>query len=49
MTVMAHQIFGAIGFTKESDLNPYFQYAKAAETTFGDENFHKEAVAAEMG
>ncbi len=49
MTVMAHQIFGAIGFTKESDLYPYFRYAKASETTFGDENFHKEVVAAEMG
>jgi alkylation response protein AidB-like acyl-CoA dehydrogenase len=49
MTVMAQQIHGAIGFTKECDLYLYFRYAKASEVTFGDEDFHKEVVAAEMG
>lgn len=48
MTVTAHQIYGAIGFTKECDLYLYFRYAKASEITFGDENFHKEIVAADM-
>jgi alkylation response protein AidB-like acyl-CoA dehydrogenase len=48
MTVTAHQIHGAIGFTKECDLYLYFRYAKASEITFGDENFHKEVVAKEM-
>jgi len=26
----------------------YFRYAKAAEVTFGDTNFHREVVASEM-
>jgi alkylation response protein AidB-like acyl-CoA dehydrogenase len=48
MTVIAHQIHGAIAFTKDYDLYLYYRYAKAGETTFGDENFHKEVVAREM-
>ncbi len=45
ITKMAHQIHGAIGFTKEQDLYLYFRYAKVGEITFGDANFHKEVVA----
>ena len=48
ITTMAHQIHGAIGFTKDQNLYLYFRYAKAAEITFGDANFHKEVVAREM-
>lgn len=48
ITTMAHQIHGGIGFTKDQDLYLYFRYAKAAEITFGDANFHKEVVAKEM-
>lgn len=48
MTMTAHQIYGAFGFTKECDLHLYFRYAKAGEIIFGDENFHKEVVAKEM-
>jgi alkylation response protein AidB-like acyl-CoA dehydrogenase len=48
ITTMAHQIHGGLGFTKDQDLYLYFRYAKAAEVTFGDTNFHKEAVAREM-
>jgi alkylation response protein AidB-like acyl-CoA dehydrogenase len=48
ITTMAHQIYGGLGFTKDQDLYLYFRYAKAAEATFGDANFHKEAVAREM-
>ncbi|MDI6762344.1 MAG: acyl-CoA dehydrogenase family protein [Thermodesulfobacteriota bacterium] len=44
----AHQIYGAIGFTKDQDLYLYFRFAKAGEITFGDTNFHKEVVAREM-
>jgi alkylation response protein AidB-like acyl-CoA dehydrogenase len=48
MTKIAHQIHGAIGFTKEQDLYLYFRYAKTCEVTFGDTNFHKEVVAKEI-
>ena len=48
ITVTAHQIHGAIAFTKDYDLHLYYRYAKAGEITFGDENFHKEVVAREM-
>jgi alkylation response protein AidB-like acyl-CoA dehydrogenase len=49
MTAMAHQIHGAIGFTKDQNLYLYFRYAKAGEVTFGDADFYKEVVAREMG
>lgn len=48
ITTKAHQIYGAIGFTKEYDLYLFFRYAKVGEITFRDANFHKEVVAAEM-
>ena len=48
ITKIAHQIHGAIGFTKEHDLHLYFRTAKFAEVTFGDAMFHKEVVAREM-
>ena len=38
----AHQCHGAIGFTKEHDLQLYTRRAKAQELTYGDANFHKE-------
>jgi len=38
----AHQCHGAIGFTKEYDLQLYTRRAKAQELTYGDANFHKE-------
>ena len=40
----AHQCHGAIGFTKEHDLQLYTRRAKALELTYGDINFHKELV-----
>lgn len=49
MTAMAHQIHGAIGFTKDQNLYLYFRYAKAAEVTFGDADFYKEVVVREIG
>ena len=48
ITTMAHQIHGGIGFTKDQNLYLYYRYAKAAEVTFGDANFHKELLAREM-
>ena len=38
----AHQCHGAIGFTKEHDLQLYTRRAKVMELTYGDANFHKE-------
>ena len=38
----AHQCHGAIGFTKEHELQLYTRRAKVMELTYGDQNFHKE-------
>ena len=38
----AHECHGAIGFTKEHDLQLYTRRAKVLELTYGDANFHKE-------
>ena len=40
----AHQCHGAIGFTKEHDLQLYTRRAKVHELTYGDANLHKEAA-----
>lgn len=39
---LAHQCHGAIGFTREHDLQLYTRRAKVQELTYGDVNFHKE-------
>jgi alkylation response protein AidB-like acyl-CoA dehydrogenase len=46
---LGHQIHGGIGFTEEHDMPLYFKRAKAAEATFGDADWHREAVARELG
>lgn len=46
---LAHQSHGAIGFTKEHDLQLYSRRAKAAELAFGDSDFHLENVAPLIG
>jgi alkylation response protein AidB-like acyl-CoA dehydrogenase len=38
----AHQTHGAIGFTKEHDLQLYTRRAKIQELNYGDVNFHKD-------
>ena len=38
----AHQCHGAIGFTKEHDLQLYTRRAKVLDLTYGDINYHKE-------
>ena len=45
----AHQCHGAIGFTKEHDLQLYSRRAKAGELMFGDSEFHMEKVATAVG
>ena len=46
---LGHQCHGAIGFTKEHDMQLYSRRAKAAELMFGDADFHIEALASAMG
>ena len=46
---LAHQCHGAIGFTKEHNLQLYTRRAKAAEQAFGDGELHRQAVAAAIG
>ena len=45
----AHQCHGAIGFTKEHDLQLYSRRAKAGELMFGDAEHHMEKVASAVG
>ena len=42
---IAHQNHGAIGFTKEHDLQLYTRRARAQEVAFGGAGFHREMVA----
>ena len=46
---LGHQCHGAIGFTKEHNMQLYSRRAKAAELAFGDSDFHLEAVAEAIG
>jgi alkylation response protein AidB-like acyl-CoA dehydrogenase len=49
LVLLAHQVHGAIGFTKDHDLQLYTRRFKAAEVTLGDAHFHKEKAAEAMG
>ena len=46
---LGHQSHGAVGFTKEYDLQLYSRRAKAAELMFGDADVHLEGVASAIG
>ncbi len=46
---LGHQILGATGYMIEHDMTLYSRRAKLAEVAFGDANFHREAVALELG
>lgn len=46
---LGHQCHGAIGFTKEHNMQLYSRRAKAAELAFGDTDFHLETVAESLG
>ena len=46
---LGHQSHGAIGFTKEHDMQLYSRRAKSAELMFGDADVHLETVASAMG
>ena len=49
VALLAHQIFGAIGFTMDHDIHLYYRQAKAAEIIFGGGDFHRAIVAQELG
>jgi alkylation response protein AidB-like acyl-CoA dehydrogenase len=49
VTLLAHQIFGAVGFTMDHDLHLYYRRAKAGEIIFGDGAFQRAIVARELG
>lgn len=45
---LAHQIFGAIGFTMDHDMHLYFRRAKAGELAYGDADYHRNIVAQQL-
>jgi alkylation response protein AidB-like acyl-CoA dehydrogenase len=49
VTLLAHQIFGAVGFTMDHDMHLYYRRAKAGEIMFGDGAFQRAIVARELG
>ena len=49
VTMLAHQIHGAIGFSSDHDLGLYTKRAKAAEVMLGDGDFHREVIAQKIG
>ncbi len=49
VTLLAHQIFGAIGFTMDHDIHLYYRQARAGEIIFGDGDFQRSIVARELG
>lgn len=48
VTLLAHQIFGAIGFTMDHDMHLYFRRAKSGELAYGDADYHRNIVAAQL-
>jgi alkylation response protein AidB-like acyl-CoA dehydrogenase len=49
VVALGHQVHGAIGFTRDHDMQMYYRRAKAAELAYGDSDYQRELVAAEMG
>lgn len=49
VTAIGHQVHGGVGFTKDHDMQLYYRRAKAGELAFGDADFQREVVAAELG
>ena len=49
VALLAHQIFGAIGFTMDHDMHLYYRRAKVGEVAFGDGDFHRAVVAEQLG
>ncbi|MFO7963531.1 MAG: acyl-CoA dehydrogenase family protein [Desulfobacterales bacterium] len=49
VTILAHQIHGAIAFCEEMDLHLYYRRAKAGEVFMGDSDFYLEKIAHGIG
>ncbi|NPU84081.1 MAG: acyl-CoA/acyl-ACP dehydrogenase [Syntrophaceae bacterium] len=49
VTMLGHQIFGAIGFTMEHEMHRYHRRALGGDVMFGNGAFHRDKVAAAMG
>jgi len=49
VTLLAHQIFGAIGFTMDHDMHLYYRRAKAGDILFGDGSVQRAVVARQLG
>ncbi len=49
VSLLAHRILGATGFTMEHDLQTFSRRGKAAELAYGGADLHYEVVAAELG
>jgi alkylation response protein AidB-like acyl-CoA dehydrogenase len=49
VTLLAHQIFGAVGFTMDHDMHLYYRRAKASDIMFGDSALQRAVVARELG
>ncbi|MGC8603541.1 MAG: acyl-CoA dehydrogenase family protein [Desulfomonilaceae bacterium] len=49
VTTLGHQIFGGIGFTMEHDMHLYHRLSIEGDQAFGDQDFHREKVARELG
>ena len=48
VTHLGHQIHGAIGFTKEMDLELYIRRCMATKVAFGNGDFHKKRLGEEI-
>ena len=49
ITLLGHQVHGAIGFTEDHDLTLYSRRSRAWETAFGDSYFQREIIAQQLG
>ena len=49
VAALAHQIFGAIGFTMDHDMHLYFRRARSGEVEFGDVDYHRKIIANQLG
>lgn len=49
VTLLGHQIFGAVGFTMDHDMHLYYRRAKASDIMFGDSAAQRAIVARELG
>jgi alkylation response protein AidB-like acyl-CoA dehydrogenase len=46
---LGHQVHGGVGYTIDHDLQLYYRRGRAAAALFGDANYHREAVASQLG